>query len=84
MKIFSSNFFSNDFRLSDLDILIHYWNQIQIPDYNIFLECTPKAFWIALRHGFRNPGDDDIIEMQRRGEEIKEAILRNSYHNGKV
>jgi len=33
------------------------------------------------RHGFRNPGDDDIIEMKRRGEEIKEAIIQNSYKN---
>ena len=30
------------------------------------------------RHGFRNPGDDDIIEMKRRGEEIKEAIIQNN------
>ena len=30
----------------------------------------------------RNPGDDDIIEMKRRGEEIKEKIIRNSYKNG--
>ena len=35
------------------------------------------------RHGFRNPGDDDIIEMKRRGEEIKEAIIQNSYKNGR-
>ena len=71
---------SRYFTFKSLKMLV----RLQIPDYIIFLECTPKAFWIALRHGFRNPGDDDIIEMQRRGEEIKEAILRNSYHNGKV
>ena len=50
--------------------------------YFFALECTPKAFWFIARHGFRNPGDDEIIELQLRGEEIKEAILQNK-RNGK-
>ena len=30
--------------------------------------CQPVAFWNLARHGTRNPGDDDILEMAEGGE----------------
>ena len=35
-----------------------------------------------MRHGSRNPGDDDILYFKKRGDEIRDAILQN--RNGKT
>ena len=44
-----------------------------------FVGCEAKFFWLLVRHGTRNPGDDDIWEMKTRGVEVQEAIITN--HN---
>ena len=44
-----------------------------------FVGCEAKLLWLLVRHGTRNPGDDDIWEMKTRGVEIQEAIITN--HN---
>ena len=42
--------------------------------------CRAKSFWLLARHGSRNPGDDDISQMEIRGPEIQAAILDNHQH----
>jgi hypothetical protein len=42
-----------------------------------FLGCKTKSFWLLARHGSRNPGDDDISQMEIRGPEIQAAIIDN-------
>ena len=44
-----------------------------------FIGCSAKYFWLLVRHGTRNPSDDDIVEMQTRGVEIQQNIIEN--HN---
>ena len=46
--------------------------------YDCFLDCEPKSFWLVARHGFRNPGKDDIIKIKMRGPKIRDAILQNN------
>ena len=41
------------------------------------LGCSAKQFWLLVRHGTRNPGDDDILDMQNRGKEIQNSIIKN-------
>ena len=41
------------------------------------LGCSAKQFWLLVRHGTRNPGDDDIREMKTRGIQIQENIVKN-------
>ena len=41
------------------------------------LGCSAKQFWLLVRHGTRNPGDDDILDMQTRGKEIQQSIIKN-------
>ena len=41
------------------------------------LGCSAKQFWLLVRHGTRNPGDDDIIDMKTRGVQIQESIIKN-------
>ena len=41
------------------------------------LGCSAKQFWLLVRHGTRNPGDDDILNMQSRGKEIQQSIIKN-------
>ena len=47
-------------------------------EFNV-VGCEAKFFWLLVRHGTRNPGDDDIWEMKTRGVEVQEAIITN--HN---
>ena len=42
-----------------------------------FPGCKTKSFWLLARHGSRNPGDDDISQMEIRGPEIQAAIIDN-------
>jgi len=42
--------------------------------------CEAKSFWLLARHGTRNPGDDDILEMAARLPEIQKVILENHSH----
>ena len=49
--------------------------QLQIKIH--ILGCTAKQFWLLVRHGTRNPGDDDILDMQNRGKEIQKNIIKN-------
>ena len=51
--------------------------------YDCLLDCEPKSFWLVARHGFRNPGKDDIIKIKMRGPEIRDAILQNNPNNSK-
>ena len=44
-------------------------------DYPLPTECTPVYLWGMLRHGTRNPGEEDIIIMADRLDEIKDRIL---------
>lgn len=45
-------------------------DKIQIPE-----NCSPVKIWSLIRHGTRNPGDDDIIDMAEKLPIIKEKIL---------
>ena len=49
--------------------------QLQIKIH--ILGCTAKQFWLLVRHGTRNPGDDDIVDMQTRGKDIQKSIIKN-------
>ena len=40
-------------------------------------ECKPVFFWGMLRHGTRNPSDDDIIILADRLPEIKDRLLES-------
>ena len=42
-----------------------------------FPGCKTKSFWLLARHGSRNPGDDDISQMEIRRPEIQAAIIDN-------
>ncbi len=45
----------------------------------IFLKgCRAKSFWMVARHGTRNPGDEDIIEMNEKGPKIVEKVIKVS------
>ena len=37
--------------------------------------CEPVLFWVLARHGTRNPGDDDILEMAERLPALRDEIL---------
>merc|ERR1719481_612355 len=37
--------------------------------------CTPKLLWNMARHGSRNPGDDDILEMANRLPNIRDELV---------
>ena len=37
--------------------------------------CKPALFWNLARHGTRNPGDDDILEMQQRLPSLRDQIV---------
>ena len=41
------------------------------------LGCSAKQLWLLVRHGTRNPGDDDILDMKTRGVQIQESIIKN-------
>ena len=43
----------------------------------LFLGCSATKLWLLVRHGTRNPGDNDILEMQTRGVEIQQNIVKN-------
>lgn len=43
--------------------------------------CRPALFWNLARHGTRNPGDDDILEMADMLPKIRDQIL-NSWEEG--
>lgn len=43
--------------------------------------CRPALFWNLARHGTRNPGDDDILEMAAVLPNIRDQIL-NSWEEG--
>ena len=57
-----------------------YW--CRFCNFSKSLGCKPKSFWILARHGSRNPGDDDISQMEIRGPAIQAAIIDN-HQNGK-
>ena len=44
---------------------------------SLFLGCSATKLWLLVRHGTRNPGEDDILEMQTRGVEIQQNIVKN-------
>ena len=49
-----------------------------LPNITIhILGCSAKQFWLLVRHGTRNPGDDDILDMLTRGKEIQHSIIKN-------
>ena len=37
--------------------------------------CEPVLTWILARHGTRNPGDDDILEMAERLPGLRDEIV---------
>ena len=37
--------------------------------------CQPAVFWYLGRHGTRNPGDDDILEMAERLPVLRDQIV---------
>ena len=37
--------------------------------------CQPALVWILARHGTRNPGDDDILEMAERLPALRDDIV---------
>jgi len=41
--------------------------------------CQARGVWMVIRHGTRNPGDDDIELMRSRGPELRDAVVEN--HN---
>ena len=42
-----------------------------------FLGCQPKSFWMIVRHGTRNPSDDDIREIANGGSNLAREIVAN-------
>ena len=68
------------FSLQAAQKLWDYWFRF----YNFIksLGCKPKSFWVLARHGSRNPGDEDISQMEIRGPAIQAAIIDN-HQNGK-
>ena len=43
--------------------------------------CRPALFWNLARHGTRNPGDDDILEMGDTLPSIRDQIV-NAWEEG--
>lgn len=37
--------------------------------------CEPVLFWSLARHGTRNPGDDDILDMAERLPALRDDIV---------
>ena len=37
--------------------------------------CRPALFWILARHGTRNPGYDDVLEMEEKLPNIRDSII---------
>ena len=37
--------------------------------------CQPALFWNLARHGTRNPGDDEILEMEDELPGIRDQII---------
>ena len=37
--------------------------------------CRPALFWSLARHGARNPGEDDILELGEKLPGIRDQIL---------
>ena len=37
--------------------------------------CEPVLLWVLARHGTRNPGDDDILEMAERLPALRDEIV---------
>ena len=37
--------------------------------------CSPALVWILARHGTRNPGDDDILEMKEQLPGLRDKVV---------
>ena len=64
--------------LSQKSACLNCVHKVSIIYYTLnFPGCKTKSFWLLARHGSRNPGDDDISQMEIRGPEIQAAIIDN-------
>ena len=46
---------------------------------DIFLGCEARQFWLMSRHGTRNPGTEDMMELEEKLPLIRTQIINN--HN---
>jgi hypothetical protein len=49
----------------------------QLKVLSLLSGCEARALWQLVRHGTRNPGDDDIELMRSRGPELRDAVVEN-------